>query len=307
MIDCTLVTCERVPKLDPDDQLFAEELVNRGWNVATEVWSDPTVDWSNSRICVLRSTWDYHKHIEEFIEWLDRVSSVTVLWNPPELLRWSADKGYLRDLEAAGVRTVPTVWAKRGESFNLYKCSMHYRFLDIVIKPARGAATHDVLLFHADHESLAHGQAHLDRLLESHDALIQPYLESVTTYGERALVFIQGRYSHAVIKKPFDRLLAVRGSSTPAVEVTPAEIELAKKALSVAPVLPKYGRVDLLCDSEGAPCVNEVELIEPGLYFGAHPRSAIMFADALEHELDAMPLKAHVENPRLNSAFSEVS
>jgi glutathione synthase/RimK-type ligase-like ATP-grasp enzyme len=285
MIDCALVTCDKVPNLDRDDRLVATELANRGVSVAAAVWSDPDVDWSNSKTCVLRSTWDYHSRFDEFIEWLDRISPLTTVWNPPELLRWNADKRYLRDLEAVGVRIVPTVWARRGEKFNLYECCEQHGFRDIVIKPARGAATHDVLLVPGDDCSLADGQGHLDRLLREHDGLVQPYLDSVMSYGERALVFFENRFSHAVIKKPFDKVLAVRGSAIPVVDVTLDEIELAIKALTMAPGRPLYARVDLLRDSDGEPCVSEVELIEPGLYFGACAQAVSTFADLLEREI----------------------
>jgi glutathione synthase/RimK-type ligase-like ATP-grasp enzyme len=133
-----------------------------------------------------------------------------------------------------GVRIVPTVWARRGEDFNLVCCEQH-GFRDVVIKPARGAATHDVLLVHRDDDTLAEGQGHLDRLLREHDGLVQPYLDSVMSYGERALVFFENRFSHAVIKKPFDKVLAVGGSASPAAEATLDEIELATKALTMAP------------------------------------------------------------------------
>jgi glutathione synthase/RimK-type ligase-like ATP-grasp enzyme len=307
MIDCTLVTCDDVPHLDPDDRLLAEELVRRGLSVAVAVWSDGSVDWSDTKCCVLRSTWDYHRRFDDFAKWLDRVSRLTTVWNLPELVRWNADKRYLLDLEGAGVRIVPTLWAIRGEKFSLVECRDRYGFQDMVIKPSRGAATHDVLLIHSDDDSLAHGQAHLNRLLRGHDALVQPYLDSVMGYGERALVFIQDSFSHAVKKKPFDSVLAVRASTTPVVEATPDEVALVREALSLAPAPSLYARVDLLRDSNGMACVSEVELIEPGLYFGSHPQSVITFADVLQHKLIGMALPAHLENRSSEASFSEVS
>jgi glutathione synthase/RimK-type ligase-like ATP-grasp enzyme len=288
VIDCTLVTCDTVATLDPDDRLLANELTNRGRTVAAAVWSDPSVDWRRSKVCVLRSTWDYHGRFSEFAEWVDRASRVTTIWNPPELLYWNAEKRYLRDLEAAGVRIVPTVWARRGENVSLLECCERYDSPDVVIKPARGAATHDVLLVHRNDGSLAAGQAHLNRLLAAGDALVQPYFHSVMTYGERALVFIQHRYSHAVKKKPFDTVLAVRGSTIAVVEATPDEVYLARKAVAQVPGRAMYARVDLLRDRDGNPCVSEVELIEPALYLAAHPSARTMLADAVEREIKSI-------------------
>lgn len=288
MIDCTLVTCANLTDLDPDDRLLAAALDKGGFSVAAAVWSDPKADWSNSRICILRSTWDYHSRFREFTEWIDRVSRVTTVWNPPDLVRWNADKRYLRDLEMSGFPTVPTVWAKRGEKFDLYQCREERGFGDIVIKPARGAATHDVLLIHGDRESMARGQAHIDRVLREHDALVQPYLDSVTSYGERALIFIENRHSHTVVKKPFDRVLAVGAGTAAVVQATPDEIELSTNVLATLPVRPLYARVDLLRDGNGEARIGEVELIEPGLYFGACANAVTMFADALARQLHTL-------------------
>ncbi|MGA8532765.1 MAG: hypothetical protein WB615_01510, partial [Candidatus Tumulicola sp.] len=90
--DCTLVTCEEFPALDPDDRLLAGELCARGITVAIATWSDPQVDWSAGRLCVLRSTWDYHRRYGEFIDWLQRTAAVTSLRNDARLIAWNADK-----------------------------------------------------------------------------------------------------------------------------------------------------------------------------------------------------------------------
>jgi hypothetical protein len=38
MIDCTLVTCEIVPELDPDDRLLLDELRKRGLSVSIALY-----------------------------------------------------------------------------------------------------------------------------------------------------------------------------------------------------------------------------------------------------------------------------
>ena len=57
--------------------------------------------------------------------------------------------------------------------------------------------------------SFSEGQERFAQLARTQDVLVQPYLSSVATYGERALIFFDGRYSHAVVKKPFDTVLVV--------------------------------------------------------------------------------------------------
>ncbi|HYL26382.1 MAG TPA: hypothetical protein VEW74_01040, partial [Candidatus Nitrosotalea sp.] len=118
-VDCIFATCEIVPELDPDDRLPVDELRRRGLRVAIAAWNDPSVNWAGARLCVVRSTWDYHRYHDEFLSWIERVAATTRIINDPSILRWNAHKSYLRDLETRGVPVVPTLWAERGERHRL--------------------------------------------------------------------------------------------------------------------------------------------------------------------------------------------
>ncbi len=284
MIDCTLVTCKKVAALDPDDRLLMRELQQRGLTVSIETWSDPGARWSSSRLCIVRSTWDYHERYGEFIAWVEHAASLTVLKNDPHVLRWNAHKSYLKELERLGVPVVPTAWVSRGEPCDLAQLAEERGWHDMVLKPARGAAAHQVTLVRRGTASFAAGQAKFWQLAQTQDVLVQPYLRSVVDWGERALIFFRGQYSHAVRKKPFDTVLVV-GSRSSLVEPKREELDIAARALAAVPGRPLYARVDLLRDDEDRPCVNEVELIEPGLYLGVHEPARRRFADAVEHEL----------------------
>ena len=285
MIDCTLVTCETVPALDPDDRLLARELQRRGLTVSIEAWSDPRAQWDRSRLCILRSTWDYHERCGEFLAWVERASSATVLKNDPHVLRWNAHKSYLWELERRGVPVVPTTWVSCGASCDLAQLAEARGWRDIVLKPARGAASHEVTLVRSDAASFAEGQERLAQLARTQDVLVQPYLSSVATYGERALIFFDGRYSHAVVKKPFDTVLVVGDAPSSLAQAMPTELAVATEALAAVPGRQLYARVDLLRDDDDRVCVNEVELIEPGLYLGVYDPARRVFADAIEQEV----------------------
>ena len=252
--------------------------------MAYAVWNDPDVDWSLSRLCLVRSTWDYYRHYDEFARWIDYAASVSIVRNDPGLLTWSSHKWYLREIEARGVPVVPSAWLQRGQTANLNDIRADRGWEDIVIKPARGAGTHGVMHVSSNEASLRNGEVHLGHLLAVNDVLVQPYLESVRDYGERALIFINGTYSHAVVKKAFDSVLAVRSARLARVEASDAEKEIASNALRSCPGNPLYARVDLLRDGS-RPCVSELELIEPALYFGAETTAAERIADALESQI----------------------
>lgn len=288
VIDCTLVTCENVPLLDPDDRVLLEKLRARGFTVSVEVWSDPRVDWSSSRLCLLRSTWDYHSRYLEFSRWLEQAAKVSAIRNDRQLVRWNMHKSYLRRLEERGVPIVPTIWVRRGQRCMLADVLEAHEWRDLVIKPAQGAAAHDVMRVKAEPSSLAAGQTHLERLSQAQDVLVQPYLQTVMIYGERSLIFFRGCYSHAVVKKPFDTTLAVRSSPSALVDATDDEMAVAVKSVQSVPGHPLYARVDLLRDDEENVRVSEVELIEPGLYMSVHEPASSLFADAIEEELSAI-------------------
>ena len=202
---------------------------------------------------MVRSTWDYHHRYDEFIAWIERVATLTAIRNEPSLLVWNAHKSYLGDLERRGVPIVPTLWARRGERRALSEVRESRGWNDVVLKPATGAASHNVTRVRADLASCAGGQARLDTMLRTEDVLVQPYFEAVASYGERALIFLDGRYSHAVVKKPFDRVLAIGDEPSSVVQATREEIDVASQAMAAVPGAPLYGRVRPAQRRHGSP------------------------------------------------------
>lgn len=277
MTDFTFVTYRELPDLDPDDRLALDVLRQRGFEVRVAVWDDPDERWADARICVIRSTWDYNlKHVA-FLQWAERVASVTRLYNPIELVRWNVHKRYLDDLARHGVPVVPTHWLERGATVDLRSVLDRTGWADAVAKPAVGLATYGVRKIDGD----APSQAHVDALLREHDVLVQPFLSSVVSYGERALVFIDGTYSHAVRKKAFQALAPAGLEDEAPVEATAAEIEVGTAALRALPQAPLYARIDIVPDGKENPVVIELELVEPSLFLSMHPDAPARFADAL--------------------------
>ena len=288
-IAIALVTCAQLPDLDPDDRLLRDALVELGADVYARVWSDATVDWTTTDVCVVRSTWDYHKKYARFDRWIDAVSETTCLLNPAHVLRWNSHKFYLRELERRGVPIVPTVWVERGDSVRLSTLLDRTGWPDAVIKPAYGASADGIIRVGSSDPEQERGELLFRRLINDQDVLVQPYLSSIAEDLERALVFIDGRYSQAVTKQPFmhaESDLALRSFEPPGasgetpIEATASEIQVAHDALSESPNGHVYARVDLVRDS-GSLRIMEVELIEPTLYLYAHPPAALALAGAI--------------------------
>jgi glutathione synthase/RimK-type ligase-like ATP-grasp enzyme len=125
--------------------------------------------------------------------------------------------------------------------------------------------------------------------MRQQDALLQPYLPTISSHHERALVFIAGEFSHAVRKMPFMHAgsdVSLRANRAPGatgespVEATEAEIAVAIRALEASPAGHVFARVDIVNDG-WSPRVLEVEMIEPTIYLYACPAAAEKLAEAV--------------------------
>src|SRR3989442_519961 len=115
-----LATSAKLPTLNDDDRLLIPALAELGLAAVPAVWDAPDVCWEEFQGVVVRSCWDYHHRLEEFLTWVARLEPAGIpVWNPPVVLRWNSHKGYLRDLAARGVPIVPTRWLRRGEPVDL--------------------------------------------------------------------------------------------------------------------------------------------------------------------------------------------
>lgn len=267
----TLVTFSKMPDLDPDDRLLADALGQRGHICNAAVWDDPSVDWSRAGTCVLRSTWDYHLKYEQFLFWVETVSASTTLWNPGDLIKWNSNKKYLLDLEEQGAPITPTVLFSPGD-----KPPTLPSWTDLIVKPVVGLATHGV-------RKVKNGSPELAAILADANGtqMIQPYLKSVSEYGERALIFIGGKYSHAVQKAPFQSLQAAGRAGEKPIEATPDEVATATDILKLIHTAHIYARVDLVRDVDNKPVLLELELVEPSLFLAMHRPAASALAEAL--------------------------
>jgi O-ureido-D-serine cyclo-ligase len=289
MTRVALVTAAAARNLDEDLAPLDAALRAAGVDASAVEWDDANVDWFGFDLAILRSTWDYSTRLAEFLAWIERVSAATTLLNPREVVRWNTDKHYLAHLSNAGVPTVPSTFVEPGENaaskLDAFLASSGDEF---VVKPSVGAGSRDAQRFARDERDAA--IAHAKRLLDANrSVLLQPYLARVDAHGETALLFFDGRFSHAIRKGPLLR----RGEGPTralfaAEHITPraasdAEIAVAEQTLAAIPFAQPllYARVDLIHDDAGAPCVLELELSEPSLFFAQAPGSVERFAAAI--------------------------
>ena len=285
-----LATARAARDLDEDLAPLAAALAGQGAAAEIAVWDDADVDWARFRLVVLRSTWDYSLRLGDFLAWLDRTARITRVVNPPPVVRWNLDKHYLGELRRAGAAIVPTTFVEPGEAADraIAQFLRDETAAEVVIKPAVGSGSRDAQR-HARGD-VAAMSSHVARLLaERRSVLMQPYLVRVDDQGETALVYFNGEFSHAFRKGP----LLQRGSGASAAlfaqeEIAPRtpaadELALGARVLGVLPFGPlAYARIDLIRGNDGAPCVLELELAEPSMYFACGAGSVDRFAKLLD-------------------------
>jgi hypothetical protein len=299
-----LVTCATLPDLDPDDRLLLEPLRDLGVEAAAAVWDDPSIDWNDFDLAVIRSTWDYPARRSEFVEWARRVPRLA---NPARVIAWNTDKRYLAELAAAGVPVVPTSWLEPGNSVVLPDSGRH------VLKPSVGAGSVDAAAFSLDDEREHRlAREHAVRLTTSGQiVMIQPYLDTIEQHGETALIFIGGEFSHAVVKGAMlrgDKDIGAGGlylaEEIAAREPTDDQLAVARRALAAIPDGPDrltYARVDLVPDAKGRPILMELELTEPSLYLGYGASAAERFARILAGKIERPGARPSAANPAPSS------
>lgn len=255
---------------DPEVLLLQKSLQQLGFQTDIHIWNSQNVDWKKYDLVVIRSTWDYYTHFEQFLKWLKTVSQETKILNPLPVMMWNLDKKkYLSELQAKGVNIIPSVFVEKSDRDEVSKCLSKWE--TIVIKPTVGAWSNMVERFSKLDAALQHLQMVIQKC---GSAIIQPYCKEIEK-GELSLVFIEDKFSHGLRKIPAKGEFRSQhdggiGGSMEAYKPTESEIQFGKQVLKVVAEIFKdtsllYARVDyLVCD--GKCSLMELELVEPYLY-----------------------------------------
>jgi glutathione synthase/RimK-type ligase-like ATP-grasp enzyme len=275
-----------------DDAKLIKHLEKKGLRVKRVDWANPSFDWSSTQMAVLRTTWDYFDQFDLFSQWLEQLKTKTHLVNSYRQVEWNLDKHYLADLEAKGIPVPPTYFAEKGCTLTLEEIIATQKWSDVVIKPAvSGAGRHTYAVTktnRAKHESI------FADLVKAEAMLVQPFLEQIKTKGEVALLFFDGNYSHAVLKRAKAGDFRVQddfGGTAVPYEATAAMITFSEKVLAACEECPTYARVDLVWDNKDELVVSELELIEPELWLRHSDAAAAMFAEALHTHFNKLNAK----------------
>jgi glutathione synthase/RimK-type ligase-like ATP-grasp enzyme len=262
VIDVLVVTESRrvIPELLSENEGIMTSLGKAGLEARLVDWHDPQVDWRQGRMVLVRTTWDYPEHVGAFLAWADHLESLSVdACNPPAVLRWNHDKGYLIELQDLGLPTVPATLVAAGETVKATE-------RPLVLKPAVGVGSIGAQVIEVGHS-----------IETAARSVVNPYFPEISR-GELSVFMIGSTPVLGVRKTPSHDDWRVQtqwgGRFHVEEEIDEAAIELSVRALAAAmkcckqedPLL--YLRVDLIQSDQGW-LVLELEAIEPSLYCSA--------------------------------------
>ena len=266
-----------------EDNYVKAALENLNLRVQILAWDDRSFDWNTTKYILFRSIWDYFDRIDEFSIWLNKVCSQTLLLNSERIIRWNIDKHYLLDLEQKGVHIIPTVFIEKGSKVSLLSLHLKNKWKHTILKPCiSGTARHTYKL---NMNNLELHESIFQELIASEAVMLQPFQNSIVEKGEISLIVINGKYSHAVLKKAKKGDFRVQddfGGTVHSYIPTAKEILFAENAIKACIEHPIYARVDITTDNNNNLAIVELELIEPELWFRNYPKAADFLAEGIE-------------------------
>jgi glutathione synthase/RimK-type ligase-like ATP-grasp enzyme len=271
---------------DPDPDLdipFATEAAAQlDIDLVLANWNDKSIAWESFDAAVIRSAWDYVPVRDEFLEFAKNVETKTKLYNSYEVMKWNTNKTYLSILENKGVPIIPTKFANNiDEALPAIKWAFK-KASAVAIKPTVGAGARLAGKALTEEEAIKY----VKRILEAkRTRIIQPYISSVDDEGEKAIIVINGKISHAAKKVPA-LTKGGHGDAAGQLEITTEMKDIVKTISNAVSEWNEllFARVDVVRMDEKL-VLMELELTEPWLFMQFKPEAGVDLFKALKHRI----------------------
>jgi len=269
--------------VESEDDKLLHFLKDKGLNIEKLIWNDEQINWKNYSHAILKSPWDYFDLIEDFYEWLNLLEAKKVkLLNPIDVVRWNSNKLYLQEIEAAGLKIIPSAFIKKQENITLETFFEKFNTDKLIVKPCISGGAKNT--FKVTNENVEEINQKLNQLIQDEDFIIQPFLPEILESGEWSFIFFNGVYSHSLIKqaKPGDfRVQPAHGGTVHPQQPDEELIATAAEYVSLFAKNCLYARVDGTF-VKGEFLLMELELIEPFLFLNTEPQIYDRYYQALK-------------------------
>ena len=197
---------------------FLPQLIReRGAVVELRCWRDSNLDAASvSKYNGITFLWcnDYHQHPKEFPAFVrtvlvpaQQMNPSLHIFNDPTIILWNCDKHYLLELAEAGYRVPRSKFVDISEHTHGSLTSIIEKFSKskaLVLKPAISGSARNTHLIKDPQILTSEDKAFLDHILTegtNGDLILQQYEEGISA-GEYSLIFVNGRHTHTILKKP---------------------------------------------------------------------------------------------------------
>lgn len=243
-------------------------------------WRAPLEQLALFDIAYLGTPWDYTEAKDEFLGRLEALEAAGVrVFNPVAVIRWNADKLYLKELEERGAPSIPTLWPEAPNAADVTAAFTRFGTDRVVVKRRVGAGA-------IGQESFTLASPPPADWRMDQPAMIQPFLPAIQSEGELSFIFVSGQLSHALMKRAAQddyRIQSLYGGTEVPLNPAPADRAAAEAVMAMLPFTqpPLYARIDMVRLESGQLAVIEAELIEPYLYPEQGPDFGERLAGAL--------------------------
>ena len=242
---------------------LVECLKNIGVSAEVVPWDDGNIGWKKYDIAVLRSAWGYHKQYDKFLNWLGLLDQRNIpLINNTDIVRWNTNKEVqFATLSQLKLPIIPYVISDSSVNFEVLYHILNTKRL--VCKPIVSASGDDTYIVNGTNQQNSIQSNKIKTVFKGQKFIVQPFVESVYG-GEYALVFLNGEFSHAVLRFP-----GVFTDKKACCYIPKKDVptNIMNMALNAAEKIryhfgenPVYARYDMVNDG-----IMEIELAEPDL------------------------------------------
>ncbi len=245
-------------------------------------WTDHATDWTRFAAILVNCAWDYQDRHADFLATLDRIAGLGVpVFNDPAVIRWNIRKTYLRAFEQRGVPVIPTLWPEAPTDEDIRQAMADFGIDDVVLKRQVGGGARAQVRY--THANMPDPGPVMDR-----PGMIQPFIASIATEGEYSFLFIDGAFSHALVKRAKSgdyRIQEAYGGTSETITPAPDDLAAARSVITAVDAPPLYARVDMVRGAAGELLLMELEVLEPYLYPENGPQVGAMLGAALARRL----------------------
>ena len=275
---------------DVDDAILKKYLINENADVEIVSWDNDKYDWESRDLIIIRSTWDYHERLDEYVKWLEFLKEKRIkVYNDVDVIinniyknrqiSW-LKKNNIAIMECEIFSNNEFENTKKPEK-NIIETIKKYfpNYVNkslFVLKPTVSARSNNTFLidpFNINKDKNAHITSDADKvfneLLEKFNdrgIILQVFAQGIKD-GEYGMVFLNGVLVQSVVKKP-GKLYGQKEKEV----INEIPEKLKKFANDIVNKLDSnkilIARVDAILE-DGTPKLMELELAEPNIYIRA--------------------------------------